>query len=92
MAFAKAPRVLHDRGMTISKAVKTLASAEMELSKDPWQHVVWNPSKGVMVNKNEPLVRNLLLHEARQALAPGNFKLSEHYQKAIGEAETGYAL
>lgn len=89
VAFAKATRVLHDRGMTIAKAVKKLAGAEMELSKNPWHHVVWNPSKGVMVNKNEPLIRNLLLNEAGQPLAPTGFKLREQYQKAIGEAVTG---
>ncbi len=92
VAFAKATRILHDRGESISDAVKTLAKANMDLAQDPWLHVVWNPSKRVMMNRNEPLVRNLLLHEAGQPLAPGSFKLREKYLEALGEAVTTYAL
>ena len=92
IAFAKAVRVLHDRGMSIRHAVKVLAKAEMHLAKNPWQHVVWNPSKNVMVNKNEPLVRNLLLHEAGQALAPADFNLEKQYLTSVGEAQTNYKL
>lgn len=92
VAFAKATRILHDRGQSISDAVRTLAKANMDLAKDPWLHIVWNPSKAVMVNKNEPLVRNLLLHEAGQSLSPSGFKLGEQYRKALGEAVTAYTI
>jgi hypothetical protein len=43
-----------------------------------------------MINKNEPLVRNLLLHLAKQALAPKDFDLKAEYANAVGEAQTSF--
>jgi hypothetical protein len=90
VAFAKATRALLDRGMSIAQAVNSLSDAEMQIEEEPWRHVVWNPIKRVMTNKSEPLVRNLLLHEAGQSLAPSSFPLRENYMAAIGEAKSSY--
>lgn len=92
VAFAKAVRVLLDRGISLARAVKTLSRAEMEISAEPWRHVVWNPSKGAMINKNEPLVRNLLLHQTGQLLFPARFDLKGEYEEALGEAESSYSI
>ncbi|MGD0487875.1 MAG: DGQHR domain-containing protein [Syntrophorhabdales bacterium] len=90
VAFARAVSVLMRRGFSVAEAVKTLATAPFEISEDPWRHVVWNPTKCNMINKNEPLVRNLLLHLAKQALAPKDFDLKAEYANAVGEAQTSF--
>lgn len=90
MAFAKSVRVLMTRGCSIADSVGAFAQVQMNINCDPWRYVVWNPSKRTMINKNEPLVRNLLLRMADAELAPANFALKEEYQKAIGEAQTTF--
>ena len=92
VAFAKVVRILQDCGFTIGRAVKVLAKAEMEISAEPWRHLVWNPSKGAMINKNEALVKNLLLHQIGQPLHPARYKLREEYEAALGEAESSYKI
>ena len=92
MAFAKVVRILLDRGLSIERAVKALAKAEMEISAEPWRHVVWDPSKGAMINENEPLVKNLLLHQIGQPLVPVRYNLREEYDEALGEAESSYVI
>lgn len=92
VAFAKVVRTLHDRGRSIQRAVKMLAQAEMEISAEPWRHIVWDPAKGAMINKNEALVKNLLLHEIEQPLVPTRYRLREEYDEALGEAESSYQV
>lgn len=91
-AFAKAVRILLDRDLSIRRAVKALAKAEMDIAAEPWRNVVWNPSKRAMINKNEPLVKNLLLHEAGQELSPPDFDLQGEYDEALGEATSDYHI
>lgn len=92
VAFAKVVRIMHDRGLTIRRAVKELAKAEMEISAEPWRHVVWNPFKQAMINRNEALVKNLLLHQVGQTLYPEGYDLKGEYEEALGEAESGYKI
>jgi DNA sulfur modification protein DndB len=90
VVFAKAVRVLMSRDFSIADSLRALSDIQMDINEDPWRHVVWNPNKRTMINKNEPLVRNLLLHLARQPLAPNEFNLEAEYKKAVGEAQTSF--
>lgn len=90
VAFAKAVRIVMGRGSTTAEAVKVFSHIETDINRDPWRHVVWNPSKKTMINKNALLVMNLLLRLARQKLSPADFNLKEEYEAAIGEAETSF--
>lgn len=90
VAFAKAVSVLMSRNFSIGDSIKAFRKVQMDINKDPWRHVVWNPNKHTMINKNEPLVRNLMLHLAKQRLAPSDFELEKAYLKAIGEAQTSF--
>lgn len=90
LVFAKVVRLLHDRGISIARAVRMLSKAQMEISAEPWRHVVWNPSQRSMINKNEALVRNLLLHEIALPLSPAHFDLQGEYERALGEADSSY--
>jgi DNA sulfur modification protein DndB len=92
VAFAKAINLLMNRKLSIADSIKVFAGVQMDINKDPWRHVVWNPSKRIMINKNEPLVRNLLLHLAGQPLADGSFNLKVEYKRAIGESLTSFRL
>ena len=64
----------------------------MEISAEPWRHIVWNPSKGAMINRNEALVKNLLLHQIGQPPEPARYKLRDEYKAALGEAESSYKI
>ena len=90
VAFAKAVRVLMSRDFSIADSLRALSGVQRDINKDPWRHVVWNPNKRTMINKNEPLVRNLLLRLAGQVLAPRDFDLKAEYKKAVGEARTSF--
>lgn len=92
VAFAKAVRIMLDRRFSVERAVKALAKAEMDISAEPWRHIVWDPSKGAMINKNEALVKNLLLHQIGQPLSPARYDLREEYEEALGEAESDYEI
>ena len=90
VAFAKTVRVLMSRGFSIVDSLKVLSGIQMDIGKDPWRHVVWNPNKCTMINKNESLIRNLLLSLAGQPLASNDFDLTVEYKKAVGEAQTSF--
>jgi DNA sulfur modification protein DndB len=90
VAFTRAVGVVMSRGQSAADAVKLLAGVEMEINSDPWRHVVWNPSKKNMLNKNESLLRNLLLRLAGQQLAPSDYDLKAEYEAAVGEAGTSF--
>lgn len=84
-AFAKAARVIVDRGATIKAAVSSLAKVPTELSEPPWCGILWNASTGTMVLKNHRLAVNLYLHLVGQPLSPRTYALREKYRKAIGD-------
>lgn len=90
VAFAKAVAVLVDRGAPVAETVQAFADVSVDLGGDPWRYVVWDPVRHTMINKEEPLVRNLLLHFADQPLAPESFDLQGAYKAAVGEAETAF--
>ena len=78
------------RELSIADSLRVFSGVQMEISEDPWRHVVWDPNKRVMVNKNELLVRNLLLQLGGQPLSPENFDLEVEYKKAVGDAQTSF--
>lgn len=90
VAFAKAVRVLVDRGNTVKKAVRILSNSEMEISTDPWNYMVWNPLRHSMINKHGALVKNLLLHQAGESLSPANFNISKEFNDALGGSSSSY--
>lgn len=89
--FAKAVRVLMDRGATIEKAVMLLKRANMEISEDPWRFILWDPHRNAMILKNGVLIKNLLLAEVNQKPDPHSFDVKGEYKTALGEAKTAYA-
>jgi len=49
-AFARAVQLLVARKIPLTDAIKTLLTAEMNILKEDWHHVLWNPVTQTMVN------------------------------------------
>lgn len=60
-AFAKATRVLVNRGSSIKAAVQRLSSVPMELGGVPWRDILWDPTSNVMITKHSTLASNVFL-------------------------------
>jgi DNA sulfur modification protein DndB len=83
-AFARAARVLMDRGVTVADAVKILHRVPTEIAQEPWKQVIWDPARKTMLLKNMTLVKNLLLARANQAFDPETYNLDQEYQNTLG--------
>jgi|ERR1044071_757340 DNA sulfur modification protein DndB len=84
-AFARATRVMMDRGISMSKAVEDLSWAPMDLSSKPWLEVFWNPStQRINYKASKSLLDSLLLHYAGQSPKRSDYNLLEEYRKVLG--------
>jgi len=83
--FARAVRILMDRGAEIDEAVQALSKVPMELTSKPWEYVLWDG--GNVITKNDVLAQNLFLYMVGQS--PGtkskSYSLLESYQKALDD-------
>ena len=84
-AFARALRVLMNRGVPMQQAIMALASTELTLERPPWTHVMWNPGRNVMNRTNQKLAESLLLYMVHERPADPKFKLEETYRTTIGD-------
>ena len=82
--FARALRILLDRGVPIQQGIKALASTELMLNEAPWNHVMWDPGRNSMNRANMPLTESLLLHMVHENPLNPSFRLEEQYQAAVG--------
>jgi DNA sulfur modification protein DndB len=83
-AFAKALRVMLDRGQELESAVATLATVPLHLTDKPWDGVLWNASTKTMIVKYRKLAMNLFLHMAHSRPSPNNFDTLARYREVIG--------
>lgn len=65
-AFARAVQLLVARQMPLTNAVKILLTAEMDLLKEAWHHVLWNPVTQTMVTGTLIVAEAQLLRLADQ--------------------------
>jgi DNA sulfur modification protein DndB len=82
--FARAARVMVDRGEMLQTSVAKLARVSLQLSTKPWVGVLWNPSTKTMIVKNKKLVPNLFLYMVGENLVPDNYDLLAQYRRATG--------
>lgn len=83
-AFAKALRVLMDRGWTMEKGVDALANIPMELSEAPWEHVLWVPgTKRINTKVNSLLPENICLYYIGQETSKPNYNVLKEYRKVV---------
>lgn len=86
-SFAKAARIMIDRGEKVEEAVTRLSSVPLQLTDEPWVGVLWNGSTKTMILKHAKLAVNLFLHMVGEKLDPRTFDLLKRYREALGEPE-----
>lgn len=83
-AFARATRVLMDRGMSANAAVKLLAKVPLDISNDLWREVLWRPETKTMLNKYVRLALNVFLNRAGQATETLKYNVTKEYKRITG--------
>ena len=83
-AFAKASRVMADRGHHVRSAVARLATVPLQLTDEPWSGVLWNASTKTMIVKHKKLAVNLFLYLTRNKPSPDTFHVLERYREVLG--------
>ncbi len=86
-SFAKAVRVMVDRGEKVEKAVARLSIIPLQLTDEPWVGVLWNDSTKTMILKHARLAVNLFLHMVGEEPTPRTFDVLERYREALGVPE-----
>ncbi|GAB4407832.1 MAG: hypothetical protein Fur0044_00920 [Anaerolineae bacterium] len=87
LAFARAVRIIRDRGQSMENAVKALSQVPMDLNAPPWQHVFWNPTQKTMNTKSSKwLTEGLFLHQVGHSPRKIQGKnLSAEYRRVVGD-------
>jgi DNA sulfur modification protein DndB len=85
-AFAKAARVLMDRGESADKAVTRLAKLNLQLDHSLWRDVIWRPETKTVLHKYVRLAQNILLHEAGVKPDSKNYSVLDEYKRITGRA------
>lgn len=83
-AFARAARIIMDRGATADEAVKKLLLAPMDLSSALWRDVLWRNETKTMVNKFGRLALNSFLHAADEKSDAKNYNVRAEFKRITG--------
>jgi DNA sulfur modification protein DndB len=84
--FSEACRVLLDRGRSMPRAVLFLTRVTLQLSEQPWLHVLWNPhTKRMAETKNALLAKNIFLHSVSEAPDPPHFDTLGNYRMVTAQ-------
>lgn len=86
-SFAKAVRVMVDRGEKLERAVERLSIIPLQLTDEPWTGVLWNDSTKTMILKHARLAMNLFLYMVGEKPSPRTFDVLERYREALGAPE-----
>jgi DNA sulfur modification protein DndB len=86
-AFARAARVMVDRGGELDSAVAKLAGVPLQLNEKPWNGVLWNSSTKTMIVKHKKLAMNLFLHLTHNRPSPESFNILERYREVLGDPQ-----
>lgn len=84
-AFARAVRIMMDRGRTMRKAVVALSQVPMDMNSAPWRFVLWNPQTKRINSKVSPLLpEGIFLHFIGEPPRSPDFNLLDEYRKMVG--------
>ena len=73
------------------KAIKIISQLPQDLSREPYKHVIWHPTKKIIINKGKLLTVNLLLYMLNESRYPDS-KLLDDYKKATGQQDGSLML
>src|SRR5690606_14630707 len=80
-AFARAVRVMMDRGLSMQRSVQDLAKVPMQLSLPPWLNVLWDPRKERIIrNFGHRYLEGILLYLVGQKPRLRNLELLQKYR------------
>lgn len=82
-AFARASRILMDRGDTVDKAVAKLVKAPLDLTHPLWREVLWRPESKRML-WNWRLAMNLFLWWADEPAEKSSYSVAAEYKRITG--------
>jgi len=82
--FARAVRILMNRGTKLADAIKILVKINLELNDVPWRGVLWDKRGKRMINKNTVLAQNLFLYLVGNEPDPATYPLKDKYRMATG--------
>ena len=83
-AFAKATRILIDRGETADKAVTKLSKVNLQMSAGLWEDVVWRPQTKTVLHKYVRLAQNVLLREVGAKPDAKKYSVTDEYKRITG--------
>jgi len=83
-AFARASRVLVNRGVALDNAISRLATVPLELGAEPWDGVLWNSATKTMITKHVVLAQNIFLHYIGELPEPKEFPVATSYATVTG--------
>ncbi len=86
-SFAKAARVMVDRGEKVEGAVARLSVIPPQLTDEPWVGVLWNDSTKTMILKHARLAVNLFLQTVGEEPSPRGFDVLQRYREALGNPQ-----
>ncbi len=76
---------------SLKKAIKLAAQLPQDLNREPYKHVIWHPTKKIIINKGKSLAVNLLLHMLNESRYPEG-RLLDDYKKALGQQNASLVL
>lgn len=78
-AFARAARVLMNRGKNLNDAIALLSKVPLELNQIPWDGILWDKQTNTMITKNATMAQNMFLHCISQPPEPIDFPMAQRY-------------
>jgi hypothetical protein len=84
-SFARAVRIMIDRGAKLENAVAKLSAVPLQLTDEPWVGILWNPSTKTMVLKYTKLAVNLFLYMVGEKPDPRTYDILKTYREVLGE-------
>ena len=86
-SFARAVRIMIDRGIEVEIAVSKLSGVPLQLTDEPWGDVLWNASTKTMLLKYKKLAENLFLYLVKEKSNPQTYDVLKSYREVLGEPE-----
>lgn len=83
-AFARAARIMMDRGASAEITVKRLVNAPLELPAPVWRDVLWRPETKTMMNKYVRLAQNIFLLLAGNDADSPRYDVKKEFERITG--------
>ncbi len=83
-AFARATRVLQDRGRTVDEAVSALSKVSLDITAPLWEGLLWRSENNTILHKYGILALNVFLKQIGETPAPNGYNVAAKYLHVTG--------